>query len=210
MNDTLLDDEIPEKFKNQETGEANIPAMVKSYKELEKKMSQSINRPDTAEDYCVDCEHGVFEEDKALNERFYEQGFSNEQVQFVYDLAAEKIFPLAIEIAADLHADREVEKLIEHFGGSEKWQEISTQLLTFGQKSLPADVLDTLSSSYDGVIALYNMMQGKEPVISSNSNNANREDKDLQTMMRDPKYWRDKDPSFVAEVTEKFEKIYNK
>jgi hypothetical protein len=27
-------------------------------------------------------------------------------------------------------------------------------------------------------------------------------------MMRDPKYWRDKDPSYVAKVTEGFKKMY--
>jgi len=29
-------------------------------------------------------------------------------------------------------------------------------------------------------------------------------------MMRDPKYWREKDPSFVAKVTEGFERMYGK
>ncbi len=27
-------------------------------------------------------------------------------------------------------------------------------------------------------------------------------------MMRDPKYWRDKDPAFVAKVTEGFKSVY--
>ena len=31
---------------------------------------------------------------------------------------------------------------------------------------------------------------------------------DLQSMMRDPKYWRDKDMSYVAKVTEGFKKMY--
>ena len=112
-----------------------------------------------------------------------------------YDLAAEKIVPMAVELAGDLNADREIEKLVEHFGGSDQWKETSRQLLSFGQKNLPADVLDTLSSSYDGVIALHNMMKGTEPVISNNQS-GNQEEKDLQSMMRDPKYWRDKDPIF--------------
>ena len=33
---------------------------------------------------------------------------------------------------------------------------------------------------------------------------------DLQSMMRDPKYWRDQDPSFVNKVTEGFQKLYGK
>lgn len=27
-------------------------------------------------------------------------------------------------------------------------------------------------------------------------------------MMRDPKYWRDQDPSFIKKVTEGFQKVY--
>ena len=209
QTNTLLDDEIPEKFKNSDTGEVNIPAMAKSYKELEKKMSQQPALPNSADEYCVDCEHGLFEEDAELNQKFFEKGFSKDQVQFIYDLAAEKIVPLAIELAGDFQADREIEKLINHFGGSEKWKEISRQLLMYGEKNLPADVLDNLSSSYEGVIALHNMMKGKEPAVSGAENGiSDSAEREVQTMMRDPKYWREKDPSFVAEVTERFQNIY--
>lgn len=116
---------------------------------------------------------------------------------------------MARDFQADFEADREIEKLINHFGGVEQWQEISRQLLAFGQKALPADVLDSLSSSYEGVIALHNMMKGQEPVISDNDGTkGSSEANDLHSMMRDPKYWRDKDPSFVAKVTEGFRKVY--
>lgn len=138
------------------------------------------------------------------------QGFTNDQVQFVYDLAAEKMVPMVIEMAGDFKADREVEKLVEHFGGAEKWKEVSRQLLAFGQKNLPADSLDSLSSSYEGVIALYNMMNGDEPKITTHKNADKSGEMDLQSMMRDPKYWRDKDPSFVSKVTEGFQRLYGK
>lgn len=166
MNETLLDDEIPEKFKDSKTGVVRVDAMAKSYKELEKKLSQTPTAPKTPIEYCVDCEHGLFEADAELNARMHEKGFTNEQVQFVYDIAAEKIVPMAIEMAADFQAEREIEKLIEHFGGAEKWKEVAKQMLIFGQKNLPADVLDSLSSSYEGVMALHNMMKGEEPSIS--------------------------------------------
>lgn len=209
MNDTLLDNDIPEKFKNPETGEVQLDNLIQSYKELEKKFSQAPSVPKSADDYCVECKHGLFDIDANMNKRLHEKGFTNEQVQIVYDLAAEKMIPMIVEMAGDFQADREVEKLIEHFGGPEQWQEISRQLLAFGQKNLPADVLDTLSSSYEGVIALHNMMKGGEPVISSNgSKTGNSGEVDLQSMMRDPKYWRDKDPSFVAKVTEGFQRLY--
>jgi len=210
MNDTLLDDEIPAKFKDKETGEVNLKTLVKSYKELETKMSQNKpSLPNSPEDYCVECEHGLFDADENLNKEFYDKGFTKEQVQFVYDKAAEKLVPLAVELAGDFQADREIEKLIEHFGGVERWKEISKQLLNYGQQNMPADVLDSLSSSYDGVVALYNMMKGTEPNISSSDHSVSgQSEREVQSMMRDPKYWRDKDPSFIAEVTQKFESLY--
>lgn len=212
MNNTLLDNDIPEKFKDPETGEVRLDVMAQSYKELEKKFSQIPSAPKSPDDYCVECNHGLFDIDADLNKKMHEKGFTNEQVQFVYDIAAEKMVPMVIQMAGDFQADREIEKLIEHFGGVEKWQEISRQLLAFGQKNLPADVLDSLSSSYEGVLALENMMRGIEPNISmSTSKSADKsETMDLQSMMRDPKYWRDKDPSFVAKVTEGFQRLYSK
>ncbi len=211
MNDTLLDNEIPAKFKDPETGEIRMDAMVQSYKELEKKFSQAPSVPKSHEDYCVKCEHGIFDIDTDMNKRLHEKGFTNEQVQIVYDLAAEKMIPMVVEMAGDFQAEREVEKLVNHFGGAEQWKEISRQLLAFGQKNMPADVLDSLSSSYEGVLALYNMMKGGEPAISQKDTQAdNSGDLDLQSMMRDPKYWRDKDPSFIAKVTEGFERLYRK
>jgi len=208
-NLTLLDDEIPAKFKDPKTGEVRIDAMAKSYKELEKKVSQNPPVPKSADEYCIDCNHGLFEMDTEMNKIFHEKGFTNDQVQTVYDLAAEKMVPMVMELAGDFQADQEIEKLINHFGGVDKWKEISRQLLAFGQKNLPADVLDSLSSSFEGVLALHNMMGGKEPAMSQTGEKATpAEMNDLNSMMRDPKYWRDKDPSFVAKVTEGFQKLY--
>lgn len=210
MNDTLLDNEIPAKFKDPETGEVRMKDFAKSYKELEKKFSQAPVVPKSPEDYCINCDHGIFDIDADMNKILHEKGFTNEQVQTVYDLAAEKMIPLVVEMAGDFQAEREVEKLINHFGGPEKWKEVSRQLLAFGQKNMPADVLDSLSSSYEGVLALYNMMKGGEPAISQKPSDRNTSgDLDLQSMMRDPKYWRDKDPSFVAKVTEGFQRLYS-
>ncbi|MAZ75705.1 MAG: hypothetical protein CMH31_00200 [Micavibrio sp.] len=211
QNDTLLDNEIPEKFKDPKTGALRTEQMLKSYKELEKKLSSSPSAPKNHEDYDVKCDHGLFTPDGEINKRLHEKGFTNEQVQVVYDLAAEVMVPMIVEMAGDFEADREVEKLIEYFGGADKWQEVARQLLAFGQKNLPADVLDSLSSSYDGVLALYRMMNNDEPTVDVKTlDSAGGSDSlDLQSMMRDPKYWKDKDPSFVAKVTEGFQRLYS-
>ena len=200
---------VPEKFKNPETGAVRMDALIKSYGELEKKMSSGPQAPETPDEYCIECGHGMFEPDADINRRLHEQGMSQEQVQAVYDLAAEKMIPMLQELAKDMSADREVEKLIAHFGGPEKWKEVSRQLLAFGQRNLPADVLENLSGSYEGVLALYKMMQSDEPGLKKESSNPNAMDMtELQSMMRDPKYWRDKDPATVAKVTQGFEKAY--
>ena len=208
-NNTLLDNDIPDKFKDT-NGRLRPDALLQSYKSLEKKLSVQPRAPKSHNDYCVDCSHGLFEEDADLNRRLHVMGFSNEQVQFVYDLAAEKMVPMVIDMANDFRAEREVEKLIEHFGGAERWGEVARQLLSFGQKNLPADALDSMTSSYEGVIALYNMMNDGQPPIAVQEGVANNGELDLQSMMRDPRYWREKDPSFVAKVTEGFQRMYGK
>jgi len=210
MTDNLLDNEIPEKFKDPDSGEIKVNDLARSYKELERKLSKTPSVPKSPDEYCVDCSHGLFEPDASINAQLHAKGFTPDQVQFVYDLAAERMVPMIMQMAGDFEADREIEKLIAHFGGAEKWKEISRQLLTFGQQNLPPDVLDNLASSFEGVIALHRMMKGEEPVLSTSSDIQGNDnaDKDLQSMMRDPKYWRDRDPAFVQKVTEGFQKLY--
>ena len=52
-------------------------------------------------------------------------------------------------------------------------------------------------------------MQSEEPGLQKGADKPSAfDEKDLQTMMRDPRYWRDKDPSFVAKVTDGFQRMY--
>ncbi len=201
---------IPEKFKDPE-GSLRLQTMVNSYREMERRMSSAPAAPKSHDEYCIDCSHGMFEADPEVNKRLHESGMTNDQAQAVYDLAAEKMVPMVKDISADFQADREVEKLVNYFGGPEKWSEVSRQLLAFGQKNLPADVLENLSSSHEGVLSLYRMMGSGEPGLQrETSNPAMAGEKDLQSMMRDPKYWKDKDPAFVEKVTQGFQSMYGK
>lgn len=212
FDENLLTEDIPEKFKDPKTGAIRANDLVKSYKELEKKMSSQhgVKPPENPQDYDVSCDHGFFEPDMSVNEKLHKLGLSNEQVQGVYDLAADKMVPMIVEMASEFEAEREVERLIKHFGSAEIWAQVSKQLLAFGRKNLPADVLDSLASSYEGVLALERMMKGEEPslVTTDVKTEGSIEDKELQSMMRDPKYWRDRDPAFVAKVTEGFQSLY--
>ncbi len=214
--------EIPEKFKDPETGALRTDALLSSYLALEKKLSEMVpvddkerllklaGRPDTAEEYSVDVSHGLFDIDPEMNMRLHGLGFTVEQVQAVYDLAAEKLVPLILEMSSEFQAEREVDRLIHEFGGPEKWKIVSKQLLTFADKNLPKEVMSSLSSSYEGVMALYRMMKAQEPGVKAQGEPAKAlESKDLHAMMRDPKYWQQKDPAFIAKVTKGFEEIYS-
>src|SRR5262245_58462576 len=117
MTDNLLTEEIPEKFKNPETGGLRLDALLQSYKELEKKLSSSPAAPKSPDDYCINCDHGLFESDPDVNAKLHAGGMTQDQAQIVYDLAAQKFVPLISSMSSEFHADREVEKLVSHFGG---------------------------------------------------------------------------------------------
>jgi len=212
MTDNLLDNDIPEKFKTPE-GSLNASALLSSYKELEKKMSQGPgaqpNVPETPDQYEIDVSAAPFEVDPDINARLHAAGFTQEQAQEVYNLALEKLVPVINDIAAEFQADREVEKLINHYGGADQWKEISRQLLSFGRKNLPEDVLDNMASTFEGVLALEKMMKSEEPGLKQDTQAPSAVDeKELKSMMQDPRYWKTKDPAFVAKVTEGFKKLY--
>lgn len=217
---------LPDKFWDAKKGEVRLDALIKSYLHLEQKLSQTLplpqtpedklriykllGQPDTPEGYEIDCSHGLFDVDPELNKKLFERGFTKEQVQAVYDAAAEKLVPLILDVASEFQADRELDRLIAHFGGADKWREVSRQLLAFGRKQLPADVLKGLSSSFEGVLALYRMMQadgtGLSPAGSAKA--AGLDEAGIKAMMRDPKYWRDRDPALIAKVASAFEDMY--
>lgn len=215
LTEDLDFDAVPAKFKD-ESGAVRVQSIISSYNELEKKMSSGApaaasNLPASPDEYCVECQHGLFQPDADVNKRLFESGLSNDQVQAVYDLAAERLVPMIAELAAEFQADREVEKLVNHFGGADQWRDVSRQLLAFGQKNLPPEVLNNLSSSFEGVLALQRMMKGEEPPLrraDATQNAGGVDEKQLSSMMRDPKYWREKDPVTVQKVTEGFKTLY--
>ena len=224
---------IPDKFWDAQNNAVRLDALMNSYLELEKKLSSMVPSPQTPEDkarllnllgvpespdaYQVDVSHGLFTADPHVNARLHQCGCTPEQVQVVYDLAAEKLLPAILDLAHEFRADREIERLTAAFGGPEKWQEISRQLLAYGQKNLPPDVLDNLSASYEGVMALYRMMKGGDNATAAPSAavrgagaSAGLSETDLRNMMRDPRYWQQRDPAFITKVTQGFQQLYAK
>lgn len=210
--------QVPERFLDPETGAVRVDALLAAYLELEQRVAAGSDRaallrqlgvPDTAEGYCVDCSHGLFEPDAEINGRLHAAGFTPEQAQLVYDLAAERLVPTIGEIASEMAAERDLQRLVEHFGGEEGWRENSRQLLAWARRNLPPDAVESLSGSYEGVLALHRLMTAGEPAaLRPDAAAAGESEADLQRMMRDPRYWRDRDRGFVAKVTEGFRRLY--
>jgi hypothetical protein len=155
-------------------------------------------------------DHGLFEADREINTRLHAAGFTPQQVQLVYDLAAERLVPLVEEMGAEFEAEREIERLVRHFGGEEKWREVSRQMLAWAKKHLPAEAIEGLSASFDGVMALYRMMtaEGEPAALVGEGDGPDGGESELHALMRDPKYWRDKDPATIARVTDGFRRLY--
>ncbi|MBI1208470.1 MAG: hypothetical protein GC191_14455 [Azospirillum sp.] len=219
--------QVPEKFWDAKANAIRVDALLKSYLELERRLSRSgagsevggpsdptqlrrvLGVPDSPEGYRVACPHGLFAPDAKINQRLHGAGFAPAQAQLVYDLAAEHFIPMIRQIAGEYEADRQLQRLVEHFGGEDKWREVSRQMLAWGRKNLPAAAIDGLATTAEGVIALHRLMTGAEPVtLRGTAAQDGTGEAELQALMRDPRYWRDRDPALVAKVTEGYKRLY--
>ena len=219
---------VPEKFWDRAAGAIRTDALLKSYVELERKLGtmvalpgdddregrerlwQPLGVPAAAEDYQIEARDELLEPTPEINARLHQAGFTQEQAQLVYDLAADHVLPLIDDAVGELHAARDVERLATHFGGDASWQNMARQIRTWGQANLAEDVYRTLAASYDGVVAMHQMMQAREPRVlhEANGPQGDVDETALTRMMRDPRYWRERDPAFIAQVTEGFQRLY--
>ncbi|MEO3472926.1 hypothetical protein AAFN86_13740 [Roseomonas sp. CAU 1739] len=220
-------EDVPEKFWDAETGAIRVDALVKSYRELEKRLSQrivppgedapeeerirfrrAIGVPDAPDGYAIEPKHDLCCADDGINQRLHQAGFSQPQAQLVYDLAAERLLPLIAEAASQFEAERQVEKLREHFGGEERFRRIAQQITAWGRANMPPPVMEALSTTAEGVMALHRMMEGGEPGLAPRAEApAAADETELRAMMRDPRYWRTREPEFVRRVTDGFRRL---
>ncbi|MBV1797233.1 capsid assembly protein [Siccirubricoccus sp. G192] len=219
--------DVPEKFWDAETGTLRAEALLKSYRELERRLSQraappgsdapaedllrfrqAMGIPETPDAYSITPPHELCCADAEVNGRLHQAHFSNAQAQLVYDLAAERLLPLIAEAAAEFEADRQREKLAAHFGGEERFRQVAAQLSAWGRSHLPPPVYEALSSTAEGVMALERMMQKGEPGLAREAAPPTAESEgELRAMMRDPRYWRSREPEFVRRVTDGFRRL---
>lgn len=220
--------EVPAKFKDAKTGELRIDALLKSYVELEKRLARSLDQPKGPDDvesigkirkvlgvpddhtgYACQMKDPNLYQDPEIDQRLHAAGFTPEQAQLVYDLAAEYVMPTLAEMGENQAFERHRETLHQHFGGEEPFRQVSRQITAWGKKHLPPQVFDALTSSHQGVIALQHMMKSGEPGLMRGAAASETDsDEELDRMMRDPRYWRDRDPQHIAKVTEGFKRLY--
>lgn len=209
---SLRPETLPDKFWDEERGEVRTEAMIKSYLELERKLGSQggVNIPESPDDYEIKSPNGMITSDPDVNACLHQAGFTNEQAQIVYDLAGEKIMPLAAEIAAKFEAQKQIDRLSEKFGGENKWRETARQIGKWGERNFPPEVLESLSSSYEGVLGLHRMMTNGEPEIGRGGDapGGAMSEAGVRNMMRDPRYWRDHDPVLVEKVQQGFKRLY--
>lgn len=219
---------VPEKFWDAERQALRVDALLKSYRELEKRLSQrfappgpdapdeerirfrrAMGVPETPEEYSIVPKHEACGPDAAVNQRLHEAGFTCEQVQLVYDLAAERLLPLIAEAAADYEAQKQMTRLAQEFGGEEQFRRIAPQIAAWGRANLAPPVFEALSTTAEGVMALHRMMAKGEPSLAREAEPAEAMDeKALRQMMRDPRYWRSREPEYVRRVTDGFKRLF--
>jgi hypothetical protein len=169
---------------------------------------RGLGIPDSPDEYQITPKHDLCCADDEVNQRLHEAGFTPAQAQLVYDLAAERLLPMIAEAAAQFEADRQVEKLREHFGGEERFRRTAQQISAWGRANLPDAVFEALSTTSEGVMALYRMMEKGEPAVTRKADAAPATDEaGLREMMRDPRYWRTREPEFVKRVTDGFRRM---
>lgn len=222
-------DDVPEKFWDPASGAIRTDALLQSYRELERRLSRSVPRPDgeddvegvarllgllgrpeTADAYEISAPHPLVTPDTELNELLHSAGFTQRQAQLIYDLAAERLLPVLDEATAELEATRQIDRLERHFGGPEGWRTTAAQIKAYADANLPKELQAALAASYEGILALHEMMRKAEPDIVGQAGSgqlAVTEDS-LRELIRDPRYWRDRDPEIVQRVTAGYRNLY--
>jgi hypothetical protein len=219
-----MENKFPEKFQN-EDGTLNAEALLKSYAELEKKIGgmvsvpsddsdpdsrekfyRAIGVPENPADYPS---APVFADMPEIKDKFREIGLTTKQAESVCQMAEDMLMPAIAQIFAARGESECIKELNDFFGGDEKMRAALSEIDDFAEKNLPAGAYDALCSSAEGIKAIYGMMQPKDPrVRAGGAASENSTDADLRRMMRDPKYWRDRDEDFVRKVESGFKKLY--
>jgi hypothetical protein len=207
---------LPEKYS---TGED----LAKAYKELESKLGTKeedirsklieeiqieafSERPESAGDYqlpdSIDQEAAV--DNELLQwwaEHSFENGFSQEEFNKGIEMYAQAIGSTQPDL------DAEAAKLGEN--ANDRIQAASM----FADKFFPAEAIpavERMCESHEGILALETIMEAMKDgsFAAETQSTAGQSEADLREMMNDPRYWKDRDPHFIKQVTEGFQGLY--
>lgn len=222
-------DAVPEKFRDPQTGAIRVDLLVKSYRALEQKLAgmvalpgadtdddtrlrfhRAMGVPDSPDGYEITLADPALSTDAEVNRRLHDAGFTPAQAQLVYDLACDHVVPQLHRMAGEYRVRGERERLLQRYGGEARFAETARALEAWGQRNLPEPVFAALASSYEGIVALESMMQNGDPALTRGSlgSDAALSEDQLVGMMRDPRYWKKRDPEFLAKVTDGFRRLY--
>ena len=207
---------LPEKYNSGED-------LAKAYKELESKLGTKeedirnrimeeiqseafSDRPESAGDYQLpeSIDESAAVDNKLLSwwaEHSFENGYSQEEFEQGIAMYAEAINGSMPDIEAEA-------KML----GDNADQRIEAASLFankfFPEAALPA--IERMCESHEGIIALEAIMEAmKDGSFSGDTQaSAGQSEQELREMMNDPRYWKDRDPHFVKQVTEGFQQIY--
>jgi len=207
---------LPEKFKTPED-------LAKSYTELQSKLGSKEEdirnsileeiqaqafegRPESAGDYqlpeSIDPEQSVDNELlKWWSEHSFENGYSQEEFQQGIEMYAQAVMGNQPDMEA------EAQKLGDNAEARIEAASVFANKF-FPQEALPA--IERMCESHEGILALEAIQEAlKDGNFAGNTEPAAQTtERELREMMNDPRYWKDRDPAFIKEVTEGFQKIY--
>ena len=207
---------LPEKYNSGED-------LAKAYKELESKLGTKeedlrnrimeeiqseafSDRPESAGDYQLpeSIDESAAVDNKLLSwwaEHSFENGYSQEEFEQGIAMYAEAMNGSMPDIEAEA-------KML----GDNADQRIEAASLFankfFPEAALPA--IERMCESHEGIIALEAIMEAmKDGSFAGNTQAvAGTSEKELREMMNDPRYWKDRDPHFIKQVTDGFQQIY--
>jgi hypothetical protein len=207
---------LPEKYN---TGED----LAKAYKELESKLGTKdedirskiieeiqteafSERPESAGDYQLP---DIVNEELAVDNELlkwwadhsYENGFSQEE------------FNKGIEMYAQATGGQEPDLDAEAAKLGDNANDRIQAASMFANKFFPEQAIpavERMCESHEGILALEAVMEAMKDgsFTAETQPSAGQSEADLREMMNDPRYWKDRDPHFIKQVTEGFQGLY--
>lgn len=187
----------------------NLPEGYESPDELLEEfnqLKQGTQLPDTYEVKLPEGSDGLSEDDVAL---FKELGLNNEQAQKAVDYIYEAVVPEIQEAKASL----EKERLADTWNMDKDSPNFTDRLSSIKQwadQNLPANVTKELSSSANGVRAIFNLMQAGYERSAAPGQQSQAQPSfnmtDIQSRVNDERYWND--AAFRAETERMIQQLH--